>query len=182
MSNKVAFIEHSLCPQHISHLPVKYTNTTCSFSRTYQLIAIHVTLFGYYKQTTPINSSEKRVHDLYLCLPFIMIFVTTNNNNNKMCDVYFYHSQKLLCLRWFNTYPGPATAATFFRFVVSHQSPRITCTVSMQPRTMEYHNTTQVDNLTQRTIALRTLLFPLIFKSSPPLFSLPQFQTSFVLV
>ena len=66
MSNKVAFIEHSLCPQHISHLPVKYTNTTCSFSRTYQLIAIHVTLFGYYKQTTPINSSEKRVHDLYL--------------------------------------------------------------------------------------------------------------------
>ena len=66
MSNKVAFIEHSLCLQHISHLPVKYTNTTCSFSRTYQLIAIHVTLFGYYKQTTPINSSEKRVHDLYL--------------------------------------------------------------------------------------------------------------------
>ena len=66
MSNKVALIEHSLCLQHISQLPVKYTNTTCSFSRTYQLIAIHVTLFGYYKQTTPINSSEKRVHDLYL--------------------------------------------------------------------------------------------------------------------
>ena len=111
-----------------------------------------------------------------------MIFVTTNNNNNKMCDVYFHHSQKLLYLRWFNTYPGPATAATFFRFVVSHQSLRLTCTVSMQPRTMEYHNTAQDDNLTQRTIVLRTLLFALIFKSYPSLFSLPQFQRSFVLV
>ena len=98
-----------------------------------------------------------------------------------MCDVYLYHSQKLLCLRWFNT--CPATAATFFRFVVSHQSLRITSAVSMQPRTMEYHNTTaQVDNLTQRTIVLRTLLFALILKSYPSLFSLPQFQTSFVLV